>query len=79
MAETYSLAVLGMPADHNPYGPSNKTLTLADSVARDGSQQQAMRLGTVFLAKGPDGIQRLYTLDAARSTPSLPVLVAWGG
>ena len=36
--------------------------------------QQAMWSNTPLLAKGPDGALRLCTLDAERSTPTVPVL-----
>ena len=35
------------------------------------SEQNAMMLGTPFLAKGPDGQQRLYKYDAERSIPGV--------
>ena len=72
---TYSLAVLGARADQSQ-GVEN--VTLPDSDARQGSQQQAMRNGTQMLCKGPDGGFRLYTLDAERSTPDRPILRAVG-
>lgn len=71
MTETYSLAITGVRAD-SPNAVQN--LTLPDSGARPGAQQQAMARGTQQLVKRPDGSSAWYTLDAERSTPSLPVL-----
>jgi len=73
MAETYSLASLGVRAD-TPFTLAN--IKLPDSSARAGSQQQAAALGTQMLCKNPDGSQSWYTLDAERSTPGNPVLKA---
>ena len=72
---TYSLSVTGQGAG---YLSSTKTLTLSDSSATAGAQLNSMQLNTPFLAKGPDGSQAWYTLDAERSTPSNPILKAVG-
>lgn len=61
---TYSLAVTGAPAN-NPTIP--QSLTVDDSVGRNGGAQNAMALGTPFLCKGPDGASRYYVFDAERS------------
>lgn len=68
---TYSLAITGKPAD-NPY--LTETQTLPDTGARDGSMLLAMQNGTQMLCKGQDGSLAWYTLDAERSTPTVPVL-----
>lgn len=69
---TYSLSVTGLNANHKF---TVTTLTLSDANALAGGQQMAMSQGTQFLCKGPDGGERLYRLDAERSTPSVPVLI----
>lgn len=65
---TYSLGLTGVPAD-NPARPLS--LTVDDAVAREGSMASAMRNKTQFLAKGNDGVTRLYTYDAERSIPGV--------
>ncbi len=71
MTETYSLASLA--ADANSAGLV-KSLTLPDSAARPGSQQNAMQNGSQVYVKGPDGGFAWYTFDAERSTLATPVL-----
>lgn len=74
---TYSLAITGVSA--NQTMGTAKPYTLSDAQAiTTGAMQQAMSQGTQFLCKGPDGAQKLYRLDAERSTPSVPVLVPVG-
>lgn len=69
--ETFSLAVKGAKA----HGPHNaQSLTIGDSSATLTQMQQSMMTGTHVLCKGPDGQLAYYTLDAERSTPSIPVL-----
>lgn len=68
---TYSLAITGASANSIRQVES---LTISDNVALPGSMALAMQLGTQFLAKGPDGMERLYTYDAERSTPDVPIL-----
>lgn len=72
---TYSLGITGARAD-NP--AQIKSVTISDANARDGSLAQAMQTGTAVLCKGPDGIERYYEIDAERSFPGTPVLVAVG-
>jgi hypothetical protein len=81
---TYSLAVTGARADQIN---QVENLTLADSAVQGtatvtiptpGGMQQAMAMGYQFLAKGPDGAERLYRLDAERSTPTVPILLPVG-
>ena len=72
---TYSLSVTGVNANQNG---TLKVLTLADANATAGAQQLAMAQGTYFLCKNPDGSSSYYRLDAERSTPSNPVLIAAG-
>lgn len=74
---TYSLAIKGVSAQ-NLLAGSTQQLTLSDTNAQPGAQLNAMANGTQFLCKGPDGAQRYYMLDAARSTPALPVLIPVG-
>lgn len=73
---TYSLAVNGIGADSTP---AIKNITLPDDAARAGAMQLAMRNGSQLLCRGPDGGFRYYTLDAERSTPLNPILLAVGG
>lgn len=68
---TYSLAVTGKPAG-NPY--LTETLTLPDINAQPSAMLAAMQNGTQMLCKGQDGSLAWYTLDAERSTPTVPVL-----
>ena len=77
---TYSLAVTGVRSDNVA---QTENITLADQAAgggvtvtipTPGGMQRAMSLNTPFLGKGPDGAERLYTLDAERSTPTVPIL-----
>ena len=72
---TYSLSVTGVNANQNG---TVKLLTLSDAQGTSGGQQAAMAQGTYFLCKNPDGSQSFYRLDAERSTPSNPVLIAQG-
>lgn len=74
---TYSLAITGVNAN-NLLTSSKQGLTLSDTNAQPGAQLNAMQTGTAFLCQGPDGAQRYYVLDAARSTPALPVLIPVG-
>lgn len=48
-------------------------LTLNDEQAQAGGQAAAMSSGRSFLCRGPDGLERLYTIDAERSVPGGPV------
>lgn len=65
---TYSLGLTGAPAD-NPAQPL--ALTVDDAVGRAGAMASAMQNRTPFLAKGVDGVTRLYTYDAERSIPGV--------
>lgn len=78
---TYSLGITGVRSDNIAQTPEN--ITLADQAVGGGAtvtiptpagMQQAMRLNTPFLGRGPDGAEKLYTLDAERSTPDVPIL-----
>lgn len=69
---TYSLGITGARADNPPQILNN---TLSDANARAGSQAAAMRLGTAFLCKGPDGAERYYTIDASRSIPGVSTVL----
>lgn len=73
MAETYSLAVTAVKA-HQPQFV--KAVILPDSHATNGGQSNAMQTGLQLLCKNPDGSFANYVLDAERSTPSNPVLLA---
>lgn len=68
MAETYSQSITGADVS-NEFAP--KVLTIGDSVAGTQARGQAMRLGTQFLVKGPDGSQAWYTYDAERNIPGV--------
>ena len=73
---TYSLSITGVNANQRG---SVELLTLSDTQAiTTGAMQQAMAQGTYFLCKNPDGSQSYYRLDAERSTPTVPVLIALG-
>ena len=72
---TYSLSITGVNANQSG---TVKLVTLSDANARAGGQQLAMAQGTYFLCKNPDGSSTYYRLDAERSTPSIPVLIATG-
>lgn len=69
---TYSLAFKGLRADT----PSTMTnVTLSDAQGRAGNQMQAMRDGTQFLCKMPDGSERMCVIDTERSIPGGAVYV----
>lgn len=72
MTETYSLATTGQRAS-SPFAVNN--VTLPDSAGRSGSEAYAMRFGSQVLCKGPDGMQRWYTIDASRSLPGGPIVL----
>jgi hypothetical protein len=72
---TYSLSITGFDADSLF---NAKPLTLADTQAPSGAQQNAMQNGLSFLCKLPDGSSAYYKLDPYRSTPGNPVLLACG-
>jgi hypothetical protein len=68
MAETFSIAVTGVPADSR--FQLAKQFTIGDSVCQSaGNEQNAMQLGTAFLVNMPDGGQVWHTYDAERSIP----------
>lgn len=71
MTTTYSLAIKGALADNEAL---TKVTTLPDDSALPGSMALAMQNGTQLLCKNQDGSQSWYTLDAERSTPTVPVL-----
>lgn len=67
MAETYSLGTLGARADQHQ---NVATVTIGDSaVNAPGAEEQAQRLGTQVLCKGPDGQLSWQVYDAERSLP----------
>ena len=66
MAETYSLSVTAISANHNRYTAA--TLTIGDSQGRPGSQQAGMNDGQQVLCKRADGSLAWYTIDPLRST-----------
>ena len=73
---TYSLSVTGVNANQSG---TVELVTLSDAQAiTPGAMQQAMAQKTYFLCKNPDGSQSYYHLDAARSTPTVPVLIPLG-
>ena len=73
MAETYSLAVTGRPAD-SLFAIAE--LKIGDSVGPDGLHARAMQKNTQIFCKNPDGSQSWYTVDAERSTPTNLVMKA---
>lgn len=68
---TYSVAFKGIRADAANSGTADTVLS--DAQSQPGGQQLAMSTGQVFLCKGPDGAQALYSIDASRSVPGGPV------
>ncbi len=80
MAETYSVGVTGLRADTQ--FTTNETLKMPDSGcqgAQDNNPsglQYAMSVNEPMLCKRNDGSFGWYTLDAERSTPTIPVLKA---
>jgi hypothetical protein len=73
LAETYSLAITGVPADQTLGVKPH--LTLPDSACvRGGAEQNRMSHGTQILCQNPDGSQSWYTIDAERWTRANPVL-----
>lgn len=81
---TFSLAQKGILAGPSP-SPPQSTVVPDDMVpvsgttlttATLGGMQNAMSDNTPLLCKGPDGSLKWYTLDAERSTPTVPVLKA---
>ena len=80
---TFSLAQTAIRADCLPAPVANYKIgdamvtngvSLTMTTATAGGMVQAMQLNTPILCKGPDGALKLYTLDAERSTPTIPVL-----
>jgi hypothetical protein len=72
---TYSLSITAVRSHHPNFV---KAVTLSDAQATTGGMQNAVAQGTYFLCKNPDGSQSYYRLDAERSTPSNPVVIAVG-
>lgn len=80
---TYSLATTGLESG---FVTSTERQTLPDAAipasgttittATVDGMRQAMQQNTPLLCKGPDGSFKWYTLDAERSTPTVPVLKA---
>jgi len=69
LATTYSLSNTGCLAE-NAQQPL--VYKVPDQVSNSvGAEQQAMQLGTQFLAKGPDGSQAYFIFDAERSIPGV--------
>ena len=75
MAATYSLAATGQRADQQ-FAVS--ALKVSDAAGTNGLQQSGMAANSQVMCKGPDGAQRLYTIDASRSTPGNLVMLAVG-
>ena len=79
---TFSLAQIAIASDCLPAPVAD--YKIADNVVPSGSltlttatlggMQAAMSSNMQILAKGPDGALGYYTLDAERSTPTVPVL-----
>lgn len=80
---TYSLAT---NAIRSGYATANKAVVVPDSAipaagttistATIDGMRQAMSANTPLLCKGPDGALGWFTLDAERSTPTVPILKA---
>lgn len=80
---TYSLATTGLESGYNT---ATKRQTIPDAfvpasgttlvTATIDGMRQAMAQNLPLLCKGPDGQFNWYTLDAERSTPTVPVLKA---
>ena len=81
---TFSLAQTGIRADATPSPVADYTLPdamvptagVTITTATLGGMLGAMSSNLPLLCKGPDGALGLYTLDAERSTPTVPVLKA---
>lgn len=84
MVETYSLGTTGLRADTQF---TTENIKMPDSACQGNSASSAgnnrfgalaitMQNGAQMLCKNPDGSQAWYTLDAERSTPSVPILKA---
>lgn len=80
---TFSLTQTGIKSG---FVTANKAVSLPDDMVPstgvtittgtlDG-MRQAMSANTPLLCKGPDGALGLFTLDAERSTPTVPILKA---
>lgn len=80
---TYSLGTTGL---NSGFATANEQLTIPDAVipasgttlvtATLGGMANAMMCNLPMLCKGPDGSFNWYTLDAERSTPTVPILKA---
>lgn len=69
MATTYSLSNTGCSANS---WDQPLVYKVPDQVSNSGgAEQQAMQLGTQFLAQGPDGSQFYAVYDAERSVPGV--------
>lgn len=80
MAETFSLGLTGISANHRP--SVVPTITVGDTdqagnvVGTYGqSQQQEMRTNTPILCKGPDGLLTYHVIDAERSIPGVSIIL----
>lgn len=79
MATTYSQTATGYVTGSLLGAKSYNIPDLSSSGIQTGvagGQAVAMQIGDQMLVKRPDGSQGWYTLDAERSTPANPVLVA---
>lgn len=82
---TFSQAMTGVRSD---YVSTNENVTLPDAVvpssgvtistATVGAMANSMQNNRPMLCRNADGSQSWYTLDAERSTPTVPVLKAVG-
>lgn len=68
---TYSLGTTGYNAN-SPFAAQPFVMD-DDAAGRAGDQALAMATGAQVLCKGPDGIQRYYTIDSERSRPGGPI------
>ena len=69
MADTFSQTIQGVSADH---AQQPKIIKIPDAVCVSaGAEQNAMQLGTPFLAKQPDGSTVLSVYDTERCIPGV--------
>jgi len=66
---TYSQSIIGVGAG-NPFEPKFVKIDDATCVTA-GDEQNAMTLGTVFTAQGPDGGSYLAVFDTERCIPGV--------
>lgn len=73
MASTFTLTATGIPAEQEQQKAS---LLVEDAYAASGAQASAASTGAAVLCKRPDGSTGYFRIDAERSRPGAPVLLA---